>query len=326
MTASAGAGHNPRTMQMYFGLDDLPEEPLEPVVTMGNFDGVHRGHQALLARVQEEGSRMSAPTMVITFHPHPRQVLRPEEPFTPIMSLKERMRRLWDLRIDHALILPFDHDMAEMTGREFIEEVLWDALRIRGIYVGAAMTFGYQRQGNVKLLESEGRRLGYGVGVIDPVLVEGYRVSSTLIRQAVASGQLEVAARLLGRNHRVVGTVVEGDKRGRELGFPTANLETDGGVLPPNGVYAAWALLDDGATRVPAVVNIGVRPTFTEGGPVSVEAHLLDFEGDLYGQEVALALVRNLRGEQQFGGVEPLKRQIKRDVIEARRALGVPRA
>ena len=308
-------------MEMYGNLDGLPEPPVEPVATMGNFDGVHLGHQAILGRLQEEAARMDAPTMVITFHPHPRQFLKPEAPFVPLMSLKEKMRRLWELGVDHAVALPFDHDLAEMSATAFVNEVLWQRLRVRAIHVGWNTTFGHGRQGDFRFLQAEGRRLGFGVGVVDPVRVGGRPVSSSRARHAVADGDMELAARLIGRHHRAVGRVVTGDQRGRELGFPTANLATDGGLLPPFGVYAAWAHAADGG-RQGAVVNIGVRPTFS-GGAMTVEAHLLDFSGDLLDQSLSLAFVQRLRGEVAFPGVEQLKRQIGQDCEAARRVLGL---
>jgi riboflavin kinase/FMN adenylyltransferase len=312
-------------MRIYGSLDALPDPPLEPVATMGNFDGLHRGHQALLGRLQEEAKRLGAETMVITFYPHPRNVLKPEEPVPLLMSLKERVRRLYQLGIDHTLVLPFDEDLAEMTHKEFVDGVFWDKLRIQGMVVGPNMRFGHQRLGDVAFLQSEGRRLGFGVGLFDPIMAGSRRISSSGIRDAIGRGDLETAAHLLGRYHRVVGMVVQGDQRGRELGFPTANLDSDGGMLPPFGVYAGWAEEVDAPGTWPAVVNIGVRPTVDDSGLLKIEAHLLGFEGDLYGKTMALGLVQRIRAELAFDSVAELGRQIKRDAIEAKRILGVAR-
>ena len=312
-------------MQMYSDLDALPAEPIEPVATMGNFDGVHRGHQAILARLQQEAARVGAPTMVITFFPHPRELLRPDADFEPIMSLKQRLEILWDLGVDHALVLPFDYDLAELTAREFIEEILWDALRVQAMYVGPDTAFGHNRSGDVRFLASEGRRLGFSVGTVDPIIAEGQRISSSWVRRAVKGGHLELAAHMLGRQHRLAGVIVQGHQRGRELGFPTANLLVEGGMLPPPGVYAAWAHRDD-EERLGAVVNIGHRPTFEgEEAPLTVEAHLLGFDAEIYGEPLSLALVRKIRDEAAFPTAKQLKMQIRRDVIEARRSLGMPR-
>jgi len=308
---------------MYNGLDMLPDEPLEPVITLGNFDGVHRGHQAILGQLKEEAARLEVPTMVVTFFPHPRQLLRPEEPFVPIMSIKERLRRLYELDIDHALILPFDVDMLEMSAEEFVHEVLWESLRVSGVHVGPYMTFGHKREGDVPYLQSWGRRLGFGVGLVEPVFVDGDRVSSSRIRKALTQGQLEMANRMLGRPHRVAGVVVQGRQQGRELGFPTANLTYDGALLPPYGVYAGWAEIEDRKQRVGAVINIGVRPTFDGlGAELAIEAHLLEgFDEDVYGKEMYLGLVEHIRPEIAFEGTSALKRQIKKDVESAYEAL-----
>jgi len=308
-------------MQMYQDIESLPKTPIEPVATIGNFDGVHRGHQAILAKLKEEGERLGAPTMVITFFPHPRQVLRPEDEFHAVMSLRERMRRLWDLGIDHTLVLRFDADMAELTATEFAEEILWDALKVRAMYVGRDMSFGHRREGDVRFLASQGRKLGFTVGLVEAIFSGGQPISSSRIRDLVLAGRMTEATRLLGRPHRVAGTVQEGDKRGRELGFPTANVSADGGMLPPNGVYAAWVTGPDEVRRR-GVVNIGVRPTFKEGDAPVVEAHVLDFDGDLYGETLILELVDRIRAEVRFEGPAMLKRQIVRDVIEAKRLLG----
>lgn len=307
-------------MKMYQDISALPKTPIEPVATIGNFDGVHRGHQSILATLKEESARIGAPTMVITFHPHPRQVLRPSDDFHAIMSLRERMRRLWDLGIDHALVLKFDEDLAELSATEFVEDILWRALKVRAMYVGRDMAIGHKREGDIRFLASKGRELGFNVGVVEPVFSDQKVISSSRIRGLILEGRMREATRLIGRPHRVAGTVVEGDKRGRELGFPTANVRSDGGMLPPHGVYAAWVTGADEVRRQ-GVVNIGVRPTFKEGDPPIVEVHLLDFEGDLYGQRLSVELVDHIRAESRFEGPALLKRQITRDVIEAKRLL-----
>ena len=258
---------------------------------------------------------------MITFYPHPRQLLRPNEPFLPIMTLKERLRRLWDLGVDHILVLPFDHDMAEMTAQEFVDEILWEKLRVTAMYVGPYMQFGHNREGDIKFLESAGRRMGFSVGEVEPVFINGKRISSSWAREAVINGQLDHAARIMGRHFLLAGEVVEGDKRGREMGYPTANLHVSPTVLPKAGVYAAWATLPDGS-RQAAAVNLGMRPTF-DGDRPTIEAHILGFEGDLYGAELFLSLVSFIRPESRFNGAKQLSLQIRRDVVEVKRALGL---
>lgn len=308
-------------MQVYFGIDKLPETPIEPIATLGNLDGVHRGHQVILSHLVQNAERVGAPTMVVTFEPHTRKVIKPREEFRPLMTTLEKLRRLSEHGIDHVLVLPFAEGISEMTASEFVEEVLWDPLRVRTMYVGHDCAFGKDRVGDARYLTSEGRRLGFHVGLVDPLVVGGRRVSSSAIRDAVSGGDLELANRLLGRDHIISGTVLRGFRMGRELGFPTANIKDETICLPPNGVYAGWALLEDG-TKHGAMLNIGVRPTFG-GENLSIEAHLFNFDGNLYGQELRVQLRARLRSEVAFPDVEALKAQLRRDATEARKLLGV---
>jgi riboflavin kinase/FMN adenylyltransferase len=259
--------------------------------------------------------------MVVTFEPHTRMVLRPHEGFKPLMTTFEKLRRLSEQGIDHVLVLPFAEGISEMTAAEFVEEILWEPLRVRTMYVGHDCAFGKDRVGDARYLTSEGRRLGFHVGLVDPLLVNGRRVSSSAIRSALAAGDLESANRLLGRDHVISGTVLRGNRMGRELGFPTANIRDEGIVLPPNGVYAAWAVLEDG-TKHGAMLNIGVRPTFG-GESLSIEAHLFNFDGNLYGQELRVQVRSRLRSEVAFGEIDALKAQLRRDAMEAKKLLGI---
>ena len=307
-------------MEIYPDVISLPDTPLEPVVTLGNFDGVHRGHQAILAKLAGEAERRDAPSMVITFHPHPRAVLAPDARIPQIMSLRERLRILWDKGIDHCMVIPFDQDFAEITAREFVEEVLWERLKIRAIYTGDNTAFGHGRSGDVRFLASEGRRLGFDTGIVDPVYLDKTRISSTAVRASISSGDMGLSARLLGRHHMVAGTVVHGDGRGKTIGVPTANIFTDGGMHPLPGVYAAWATTEAGQRHL-SVVNVGVRPTFGASEAITVEAHLLDHTEDLYGQSLRLSMARRIRSEIAFDGVEQLKAQIAQDIEEGRSIL-----
>ena len=311
-------------MNVYWDLEQLPEEPLEPILTMGNLDGVHRGHQVIVSHLMQEASRVGAPSMVITFEPHTRRVVRPDPAFRTVMTTREKLRRLAEFGVEHVLVLPFKDGFAEMSPLEFVEEVIWEPLRARSVFVGPDAGFGKGREGDVRFLSSEGRRLGFHVGVIAPLVVEGHRISSSLVRRAIEDGQLDRANRLLGRDHHLSGTVMRGFRRGRELGYPTANLADEGLVLPPLGVYAGWALTDDGE-RYGTVVNIGNRPTF-QGTSLSIEAHLFNFDGNLYGRELRIALRQRLRGEVSFEHPEALKAQIAKDAVEARKLLGVKKA
>jgi riboflavin kinase/FMN adenylyltransferase len=310
-------------MKIHWRIDDLPETPLEPVVTMGNLDGVHRGHQMLLGTVVQEARRMGAPSMVITFEPHTRKVIRPDEAFRPLMTTLEKLRCLLELGVDHVLVLPFAEGVSDMTASEFVEEILWEPLRIRAMFVGPDAQFGKDRQGDARFLASAGRKLGFHLGLVDPVPLAGTRMSSTLAREAVAAGDLERASQILGRHHVLSGTVLRGFRVGRELGFPTANLRDEGIALPPHGVYAGWAFLENGE-RHGCMLNIGVRPTFG-GEKLSIEAHLFGFDGNLYGQELRVSLRDRLRSEIAFGGAEALKNQLRKDAVDARAVLGIKR-
>ena len=308
-------------MEIYYGIDKLPETPLEPIATLGNLDGVHRGHQVILSQVVQNAERVGAPTMVVTFAPHTRKVIKPNDDFRPLMTSLEKLRRLDEQGIQHVLVLPFAEGISEMTAAEFVEEVLWEPLRVRTMYVGEDCAFGKDRVGDARFLTSEGRRLGFHVGLVDPLPVNGRRVSSSGIRHAVTAGDLELANRLLGRDHIISGTVLRGYRMGRELGFPTANIADEGICLPPNGVYVGWAYTADG-NKHGTMLNIGVRPTFG-GEKLTIEAHLFNFDGNIYGQELRVMLRARLRNETAFADVDALKNQIRRDAVEAKKILGI---
>ncbi|MFT7583235.1 MAG: riboflavin kinase/FMN adenylyltransferase [Myxococcota bacterium] len=311
-------------MNVYWDIDKLPDPPMEPIATMGNLDGVHRGHQIIISKLQEEAERKNAQTLVIVFEPHTRKVVRPKDDFAPLMGLNEKLRRLYELGVDNVLVLPFAEGYAEMTAHEFIEEVLWDPLQIQALYVGPDAGFGKKREGDVRLLSSEGRRLGFHVGIIDPLWSEGQRISSSRVRAALEKGHLDAVNRLIGRHHVISGTVLRGFRRGQEIGFPTANIDPAGTALPPNGVYIGWAYLEDD-TRHGTMLNIGHRPTF-DGGKLSVEAHLFNFDGNLYGKELRVSVRGKIRDEVEFGSPDALKAQLVRDAVEARKQLGIKKA
>lgn len=308
-------------MNVYFGIDKLPETPIEPIATLGNLDGVHRGHQVILSNLVQNAERVGAPTMVVTFAPHTRKVLKPNEDFRPLMTTFEKLRRFSEHGIDHVLVLAFADGVSEMTAAEFVEEILWEPLRVRTMYVGHDCAFGKDRVGDARYLTSEGRRLGFHVGLVDPLFVNGRRVSSSAIRSAIKAGDLELANKLLGRDHIISGPVMRGFRMGRELGFPTANINDEGICLPPNGVYVGWAITEDGQKHG-TMINIGVRPTFG-GEKLSIEAHLFNFDRNIYGEELRVLLRARLRNETPFTDVEALKNQIRRDAVEAKKLLGI---
>jgi riboflavin kinase/FMN adenylyltransferase len=288
-------------------------------VTVGNFDGVHRGHQALVAAAREAAVGQA---LVLTFDPHPVRVLAPGRSVPPIMSDRQREEALAAVGVDLLAVLAFDREVAGLSAERFVQEVLVDGLHARCVVVGEGFRFGRGRQGDVELLRRLGSELGFRAVAVDPVLHEGLPVSSTRIREALGRGDVALAAALLGRPHVLAGEVARGDARGRTLGFPTANLSAVEGLTPANGVYACHATLASGAV-VPAAVNVGVRPTF-DGLQRRIEAHLIGFEGDLYGTRLIVGFVERLRGERPFPGRDALVAQLHDDVAAARLALEGP--
>jgi riboflavin kinase / FMN adenylyltransferase len=303
-----------------------PQRPVRwpnPVVAVGNLDGVHRGHQALVAATVGEARRRAGTAVVLTFDPHPARVLAPERAPSALTTLDQKAEVLATLGLDRLAVLPFTADVARLLADQFVRDVLGTGLGARVVVVGASFRFGQGRTGDTALLELLGRRLGFDVLTLEPVLLDGAPVSSTRVREALDAGAVEEAARLLGRLHFVDGTVVKGDGRGRTLGFPTANLEPLNETLPGNGVYACWARLPGEPAPRKAAVNVGRRPTF-DGEGVTVEAHLIDYAGDLYGRALRLEFEKRLRPERKFEDLEALKAQIEADLAQARGLLRAP--
>ncbi len=288
-------------------------------VALGNFDGVHLGHQELVRRLVARARPAGLPAVALTFDPHPLAVLAPERAPVPLTTLDDRAALLQAVGLDGVAVLPFTKELARHSAEDFVREHLVGWLAARWVAVGEGFRFGRGRSGDAELLAREGARLGFELLVVPPVLQSEEPVSSTRVREALSRGAVDQAARLLGRPHRVAGTVVEGARRGRQLGFPTANLLPPAVALPAEGVYAGWALLEAGPW--PAVVNVGRRPTF-DHGDLRLEAHLLDWKGDLYGRSLTVEFVARLRGEQRFQGPEALRAQIGQDAALARQLLG----
>ena len=303
---------------------NLPESPKGgSVVSIGVFDGVHLGHQRILAVNGERARALGARSTVVTFRRHPKRVLLGRAPRT-LTSLEHRLELFRRAGVEHTVVLTFDEELRGVSAEDFVNATLVEGLDARAFVLGFDSKFGHDRRGTPELLEG----LGFDVEVVGKVMVGERAVSSTAIREAVELGDLEGARRMLGRPVGVLGTVVRGDRRGRELGFPTANLNLHHELHPPTGVYAGWARLvhrpdEEPAAPLPAVANIGVRPT-VEGpepdGPL-LEVHLLDFQGDLYGSHVEFLFHGRLRGEQCFASLEDLARQIAADVASAREQL-----
>jgi riboflavin kinase / FMN adenylyltransferase len=304
-------------------LDDLsPRAWPAPAVSVGNFDGVHRGHQALVAVAVADARAASGTAVVLTFDPHPSRVLSPDRAPSALMTLDQKADILAGLGVDKLAVLPFTRELASESPEDFARLVLAEALGARLVVVGSNFRFGRGRTGDVERLTGLGAGLGFRVHGVPPLLHEGAPISSTRIREALFRGAVEAVPPLLGRRFFVDGTVVPGAGRGKQLGIPTANLDVVNETLPGRGVYACFVRLrgEAGPPR-PSVLNLGRRPTFG-GGETTVEVHLLDFEGDLYGESLRLEFVRRLREERHFPGVPALVEQIRRDVAEARQVLG----
>jgi riboflavin kinase/FMN adenylyltransferase len=298
------------------GLEELRVRHPQPVITIGNFDGVHLGHQALFAKTLQRAGAIQGTSLAVTFEPHPMRVLRPAVNLPLITPLEQKLELMDDAGLEVTLCLRFDQHFAGLSADDFVDKLLVSRLGAAEVVVGYDFAFGHKGLGDLELLAAKGDKHGFAVHVVGPVMVDGRPVSSTRVRQEVASGNMEAARRLLGRHYQVAGRVVVGHGRGgRMLGFPTANLKVADELLPGPGVYAVLVELSDGRL-IKGANNIGDNPTFADGG-LRVETHLLDFKGDLYGQDIRLHFVQRLRGEKRFASPEELKAQIGRDVDRA---------
>jgi riboflavin kinase/FMN adenylyltransferase len=291
------------------------------VVTIGVFDGVHRGHQEIIAHTVRRAKELGLSSVVVTFDPHPAEVVRPGSHPAVLTESTRKAELLESLGVDVLCVIPFTVDFSHLSAETFVHDVLVEHLHASAVVVGENFRFGHKAAGDVALLERLGRTFGFTVEGAPLVSSEPATVvSSTYIRACVDAGDVAEAARALGRPHRVEGIVVRGDERGRELGYPTANLLTAAhAAVPADGVYAAW-LVRRGVSPACAAVSIGTNPTFA-GRERRVEAYVLDFDGDLYGERVALDFVTRLREQRRYDGVEPLVAQIRQDVAETRDAL-----
>lgn len=307
-------------MQVLRGLEELRRGAPGPVVTIGNFDGVHLGHQALFAKARQRADALGAPAMAMTFEPHPMRVLRPAVNLPLITPLEQKIELVAGQGLDVLLCVRFDQDFARLSADDFVDKLLVHRLGVSEVVVGYDFAFGHKGLGDLDLLGQKAQDHGFKLHVVGPVMVGERPVSSTRVRQEVRACNVAEARLLLGRCYRIQGTVVSGHGRGgRLLGFPTANLRIADELLPGPGVYATFVSVAGGAAQF-GVTNIGNNPTFNNQ-ELSVETYLLDFAGDLYGQRLSLDFVEHLRGEMRFGGLDELKAQIASDVEAARQAL-----
>lgn len=290
-------------------------------VAIGVFDGVHLGHQQVIRRAMADAQQTDGLAVVVTFDRHPNAVVAPDRVPPSIQSLPQKLRTLCNIGADATWLIHFDEAFSQQTGEEFVRLLARDFKRLHSVCVGSDFTFGRKRSGNVALLNALGGELGFAVNGLSAVALDGEVVSSTRIRESIRGGNLYAASQMLGRCYALAATVVKGDQLGRQLGFPTANLDVRGMVVPPGGVYAARARVGERWFR--AVLNIGKRPTVSSPTPeLRVEAHLLGFDEEIYGSELEITFVERLRDEQKFPSLEALKAQIASDVRTAGQVFG----
>jgi len=307
-------------MEVIRDLDQIKPGPLHGggcVLTIGNFDGAHIAHQRIISQVVREARERGKRSVVMTFEPHPQRFFHPEKrPFFLITTLEEKLELMSGLGVDTAIVVNFTAEFSKLTANEFICNIIWGMLRPGKILIGHDNTFGKGKEGKPAYVKQLGEKLGFDVEIIDAVCLEGLVVSSTAVRNAVGEGDMRLAGMLLGRPYSLEGKVVEGVKRGREIGFPTANIEPRKELLPGRGVYAT--LLEIDGVKYDSVTNIGFNPTFTDEKTLSIESHVFDLETEIYGKTVRIYFLERLRGEQKFLNVQDLIDQIGKDIEKAR--------
>ena len=301
---------------IHFPDDPRPPWLVHPVIALGNFDGLHRGHLKIIERVKRGAAEHGGTPMAMTFDPHPPRIVRPDKAPPLLMTKAQRLEALHRAGIQCVAVVRFTRELSEWDADTFVRKALVDWLRVSEVWVGANFLFGHGRTGTFSVLRGLGLSYGFRADKIDPVRYKDFVVSSTRIRRLVGEGRMDEAAALLGRAYYVDGAIVEGRRRGRELGFPTANLQTENELVPPNGVYATIMTID-GVVHG-GVTNVGMRPTFGETTP-TIETHVLDYSGNLYGHTVRLAFVQRLRDERRFEDVDALRAQIAADKRRAER-------
>lgn len=298
------------------GLHNIKPKHLGCVATIGNFDGLHLGHQKVMSQLKEKAKLLKLPTTVITFEPLPQEYFQEGEVPARLLRFREKVQILQELGIDRVLCLRFDKKLASLPAEEFVTELLVKKLGVKWLIVGDDFHFGYKRHGNFYLLTELGLRYGFNVSNTHTVEIDEHRVGSSVVREALADGNFPLAKQLLGRTYSMYGRVIYGDSRGRELGFPTANIPLKRRVLPLQGVFAVW-VRGLGPNPLPAVANIGTRPT-VDGKRSLLEVYLLDFNENIYGRFLQVEFLKKLRDEQRFESFDALKAQIGKDVEEAK--------
>jgi riboflavin kinase/FMN adenylyltransferase len=301
---------------IHFPDDPRPLRWTHPVLALGNFDGVHRGHRKILDRVRRVASERGATSVVMTFDPHPPRVVRPDKAPPLLMTTAQKLEAIDAAGVQGTAVVRFTTELSRWDPETFVRTVLVDWLHVSEVWVGANFLFGRDRAGTFSLLRTLGVRYGFNAEKIDPVRYKDFVVSSTRIRRLIGEGRVDEAGALLGHQYYIDGTVAEGDRRGRTIGFPTANLSTANELLPPFGEYATTATID-GVVH-PSVTNIGVRPTVDQSGRVSIETHVFDFDRDIYGATIRVGFVQRLRDERAFESLDGLRAQIDADCRSSR--------
>jgi riboflavin kinase / FMN adenylyltransferase len=298
-----------------------PEEPLKfsTSATIGIFDGVHIGHKKIISLVRKDAKEKGSTSCVITFYPHPQKVLRGTD-ILLIVPLKERFRLLEKEEVEVTVCYNFTKEFAAISAEDFIKDILVRKLSVKSMFVGPDFLFGRRRGGNLELLEAMGRTYKFETRMVEPAVLDGEVVSSTTIRNLIEDGMVKKAAQFLGNHFSIDGRIKEGEKRGRKLGFPTANLDTVWQIFPKRGVYVTWTYLE--GDRFRSVTNVGLRPTFGEN-QLLIETHIIDFRGDAYGKTMRIEFVDRLRDEKHYESVDALVAQISKDVEQAKEILTV---
>lgn len=307
-------------MEIYYGLDDIGYYS-NVVVALGNFDGVHLGHRELIKKTIEKSHQLKGTAAVLTFDPHPLKVLFPEVCPSMLLSKEEKIKKLSELGAELLIIIPFSDEFARLTPQEFVKDFLVERLNAKGVVIGYNYTFGFKGKGTPEILTGLGADYGIETIVVPPVGYRGVEVSSTFIRNLLTRGEVREAAKYLGYHPFLESVVVTGDRRGRTIGFPTANLEPSEDILvPANGVYAVRVHLEGEIMN--GVANIGLRPTFKLDRPRNIEINIFDFCKDIYGKKIKVDFIERIRGEQKFDSVEQLISQIAEDSLRAREIIG----
>jgi riboflavin kinase/FMN adenylyltransferase len=289
------------------------------VATIGNFDGMHVGHQAIIRGVMERARETGRPSAVITFHPHPLSVVAPDRVPKQILTLAQKEEILREMGVDALLIVPFTHEFSRWLADRFIEDFLVRALRVSEIRIGRDFAFGAGREGNLEKLQSLAPKFGFRVEGVDDVRLHGFRVSSSLVRDAICKGAMRIVAQALGRTYFIDGRVATGRRLGRKIGFPTVNMDPTNELFPGGGVYITTSRFESFSRSFESVTNIGVRPTLYENYAITIESHILDFDSNVYGDTVRLYFHELLRREQQFRSALELTNQIRQDIERSRR-------